>query len=277
MPANPTSPSALRKEPTIYSTIEVTRDDDALWLTLNRPEAMNSINPTMIAELDALLDEVERDPSVRCLVVSGRGRAFCSGTDLKASAAASEAPGNGQLELFESIGRIFDRIEALPMPTVAAIHGWVLSGGLELALCCDVIVAAESAQIGDFHARYGQVPGGGATVRLTRSIGARRTKYLMFSADVVTAATMLDWGLLAQVFPDDDRDKAVGALVAKLASRSPLGLRRMKELVDRGAEGPMAAALRSEQLLCGVHVLSADAREGLAAFQEKREPVFNGT
>jgi len=260
----------------MYSTIEVARDDDVIWLTLARPEAMNSINPTMLAELGALLDDVESDPSVRCLVVSGRGRAFCSGTDLKASAAAAAVPG-GQLTLFESIGRIFDRIAALPVPTVAALHGWVLAGGLELALCCDVIVAAEGTQIGDFHARYGQLPGGGATVRLTRSIGARRTKHLMFSADVVTAATMLDWGLLAQVFPDDDRDKAVGALVAKLASRSPLGLRRMKELVDRGAEGPMAEALRSEQLLCGVHVLSADAREGLAAFQEKREPVFDGT
>lgn len=260
----------------MYSTIEIDRDDDVIWITLNRPEAMNSLNPTMLTELEAVLDDVERDPSVRCLVVRGRGRGFCSGTDLKASAAAAEIPG-GQLALFESIGRVFDRIAALPMPTVAALHGWVLAGGLELALCCDLIVAAESTQIGDFHARYGQLPGGGATVRLTRSIGARRTKYLMFSADVMSAATMMDWGLVAQVVPDDDRDKAVGALVSKLASHSPLGLRRMKELVDSGSESPTATALRTEQLLCGAHVFSTDAREGLAAFQAKREPVFVGT
>jgi enoyl-CoA hydratase len=259
----------------MYTTIEVARDGDVIWLTLDRPEAMNSIDPTMLTELDAVLTDVEQDQSIRCFVVRGRGRAFCSGTDLKASAAAAEVPG-GQLALFEAIGRVFDRIAALRMPTVAAVHGWVLAGGLELALCCDLIVAAKTTRIGDFHARYGQLPGGGATVRLTRSIGARRTKYLMFSAEVMTAATMMDWGLVAQVVPDDERDEAVSALAAKLASHSPLGLQRMKELVDRAADSPITTALRAEQLLCGAHVLSADAREGLAAFQEKREPVFEG-
>ncbi len=169
------------------------------------------------------------------------------------------------------------RIEAFPLPTVAAVNGFAVAGGLEFVLCCDIVVAAETARFGDGHARYGLLPGGGGSVRLPRRIGLNRAKYLMLTADTVSAATMMEWGLVVEVVEDRRLDAAAAALARSLAEKSPLGLARMKALLHDGLEQPADVALRAEQLACLIHAGSSDMAEGLQAFSQKRTPRFTGS
>jgi enoyl-CoA hydratase/carnithine racemase len=143
-------------------------------------------------------------------------------------------------------------------------------------LCCDLVIAAQSARLGDAHANYGLLPGGGASVRLPRKIGPTRAKYLLFTGDFVPASELVASGLVNLVVPDGELETAVMDLAAKLASRSPLGLRRMKQLVNDALEQPIATGLRLELLASALHQHSHDMNEGLAAFQEKRPPAFDG-
>ena len=156
-------------------------------------------------------------------------------------------------------------------------RGLALAGGLELVLCCDLVVAAESAKIGDAHANYGLIPGGGGSVRLPRKIGPTRAKYLMYTGEFLDAAALERMGLVNQVVPDAALEETVAALAARLGEKSPLGLKLMKQLTDDGLEQPKDAALRNELMAIAVHSRSQDWAEGLAAFTEKRKPNFTGT
>jgi enoyl-CoA hydratase/carnithine racemase len=151
-----------------------------------------------------------------------------------------------------------------------------LAGGLELVLCCDLVLAAESAQFGDAHANYGLLPGGGGSVRLPRKIGPTRAKQMMFTGEMFPAATMRDWGLVNEVVPDADLPASVSSWLERLAAKSPIGLRQMKRLVDQGLQMSAAAALEFEQQVFAEHSFSQDRREGLAAFAERRKPRFTG-
>ncbi len=260
-----------------FSTLRFERRGAGAWIILDRPEVLNSVNPAMVADLDRALELVERDPAVRCVVVTGEGRAFSVGGDLKAAAELAAEQGDAATDRFlEAISRVLSRLEALPVPVIAAVNGFALAGGLEIVLCCDLVVAAENARFGDAHARYGLLPGGGGSVRLPRKLGANRAKYLMFTATQVTAARMMEWGLVAEVVPAAALAGRVEALVADLAGKSPLALKRMKRMIDDGLEQPLDQALRLEQTVCALHNLSHDRNEGLAAFNEKREPRFLG-
>jgi enoyl-CoA hydratase len=249
----------------------------AVWLRLNRPKAMNALSPALLDALDAAITQVAADASVRALVVTGAGRAFCAGADLS-SALDSLAAGEprGLLDFVARAESTFARLEALPIPVIAAVNGLALAGGLELVLCCDLVVAAESARFGDAHANYGLLPGAGSSVRLPRKIGATRAAHLLFTGETVTAAAMRDAGLVNDVTPDAELEGAVAKLVGAVAEKSPLSLRAMKQLVRDGLEQPMATALRVEQLAFASHVHSRDLREGLTAFREKRKPHFEG-
>ena len=246
----------------------------AMWIRLNRPEAMNSLNPQVLRELDLALDEAQRNAEVVCVVLTGTGRAFCAGADLKH--VRSEFDAVGSRDFLGEVERVFNRLERLPKPVIAALNGITLAGGLELLLCCDLVVAAASAVVGDAHANYGLLPGGGSSVRLPRVIGSTRAKYLLFTGDSLPAAKMQAAGLINQVVDDPLLEDACQAIADKMATKSPLGLRRMKALVDDGMDQPKDTALRLELLACEVHAMSDDQREGLAAFQEKRVPRFAG-
>lgn len=252
------------------------RRGSALWLRINRPEAMNSLNPDVVRALQAGLDLAEADLDVRCLVLTGSGRAFCAGADLKFVKQAGDEAGAGPSSFLDRVGELLNRIEAFPRPVIAAVNGLALAGGLETVLCCDLVIAAESARLGDAHANYGLLPGGGASVRLPRKIGPTRAKYLMFTGDFVPARELVESGLVNAVVPDDELEAAVSALVDKLSARSPLGLARMKQLVDDGLGQPVATGLRLELLASALHQHSYDMQEGLRAFQEKRAPAFIG-
>jgi len=245
----------------------------ALWLRLNRPDALNGISPEILAGLDAGLDRAEQDPEVRAVVLTATGRAFCAGADLAHVRRAVDHDG-GHQQFLHDAGRVLCRVEAFGLPVIAAVQGLALAGGLELLLCADLVVAAESARIGDAHANFGLLPGGGGSIRLPRRVGPARAKYLLFTGDARPARDFLDTDLVTLVVPDEELVGAVDGLVEKIARKSATGLRRMKELVADGMEVPQSVGLRMELQHSAAHERSDDFREGLAAFFDKRAPRF---
>jgi len=253
------------------------RRDGVGWVTLNRPEAMNSLNPQLIREFDQALTAAEEDPEVRVLVVTGAGRGFCAGADLKyVGGEIANSFDESLLAFLREIGAVFDRLEALPLPTIAAVNGLALAGGLELVLCCDLVVAAESAKLGDAHANYGLLPGGGGSIRLPRKIGPTRAKALLYTGEFLPAEELRACGLVNQVVPLDRLFGAVEQLAASISRKSPLGLRHMKELVAVAEDCDLVEGLKQERAAFAEYAQSEDIREGLAAFKEKRSPHFAG-
>lgn len=261
-----------------FEQIIVERRDDALWVILNRPLALNSLTPLLVREFGEALDLAESDPAIRSLVVTGAGRAFCAGVDL---IEVREGNDGQQLivgidALLHSIGTVFNRLERIQLPTIAAVNGIALAGGLELLLCCDLVIAVDTARFGDAHANYGLLPGGGGSVRLPRRIGTVRAKYLMMTGELAAAADMHDAGLLNKVVSTGELETTVAALAASLAEKSALGLAHMKRLVAHAEDLPLDEALKNELDAMATYSLSHDLREGLAAFGEKRKPQFIG-
>lgn len=256
-------------------SVSIERRGAALWALLNRPTAMNGLTPAIADGLDAAMETAVADPEVRALVVSGAGRAFCAGADLK-HLRSLEHDADAHLAFLRRVGSTFDMLERHPKPVIAAVNGVAVAGGLELLLCCDLAVAVESAVIGDAHANYGLLPGAGSSVRLARRIGMTRAKHLLFTGAIVPARDMVAAGLLNEVVADGDLDDAVQRLVDALAAKSPLGLSRVKQLTTDASESPVAVGLRTELLASELHRQSHDMHEGLAAFAEKRSPRFEG-
>jgi enoyl-CoA hydratase/carnithine racemase len=248
----------------------------ALWICLNRPEAMNAISPAVVSRIHSALEAAETDPATKAVVLTGVGRAFCAGADLKFIRGQAGGDGNAIGAFLRSVLGMMARLESFPRPVIAAVNGLALAGGLELVLCCDLVIAARSARLGDAHANYGLLPGGGASVRLPRKIGSGRAKYLLFTGESLSAEEFLGMGLVHRVVDDGDLRTATDELIAKFADKSSLVLRRMKALVDDGLEQPIATALRLELLASEAHAHSHDMKEGLEAFAEKRRPRFIG-
>jgi enoyl-CoA hydratase len=257
------------------SQVGLERRGAALWASLNRPDALNGLTPELIDGLDAALDAAAADAEIRVLVVTGTGRAFCAGADLKYLQSVEGDP-DAHMAFLRRVGATFDRLEAFGKPVVAAVNGIAVAGGLELLLCCDLAIAADDARIGDAHANYGLLPGAGSSVRLARRIGLTRAKRLLFTGALVPAGEMLAAGLLNEVVPAVELEDAVDRLVAQLAAKSPLGLERVKQLANDAVESPVAVGLRAELQASELHLHSHDMREGLAAFAGKRTPCFTG-
>jgi enoyl-CoA hydratase/carnithine racemase len=247
--------------------------DGVLWLKLNRPQALNALTLSLVGALTQAIQGAQRDPGVRVIVLTGEGRAFCAGADLKDPARANPDAG---AEFVKAIGTLTEVIEASGRPVIAAINGIAVAGGLELVLSCDLVIAAESARLGDAHSNYALFPGAGSTVRLPRKVGLNNAKHLMFTGDMRPAIEWKDMGLVSQVVADDGFLDAVSALAAKLAAKSPLVLARMKQALNDALDQPAPIALRYERALSNLHHFSADRVEGLAAFKEKRPPKFQG-
>jgi enoyl-CoA hydratase len=255
-----------------YEGVIIAVRSDAVWAQLNRPEALNALSPPVVAGLGRAIELAEELPAVRALVISAVGRVFCAGADLKFLQSSPEH----RAAFLRSVGELFSRLEACARPVVAAVNGLALAGGLELVLSCDLVYASESARFGDAHSNYGLIPGGGGSVRLPRRIGLNHAKYLMFTGETVPASSPVLSGLVNCIVPDGELDAAVEQLVQKLAAKSPLGLQRMKQLLNDAMEQSVATGLRLELAASDAHAMSADMQEGLAAFAEKRSPRFVG-
>src|ERR1700730_6787340 len=242
-------------------------------ITLNRPAQLNAISPELLEDLDRACALVEGDASVCAVTLTAAGRAFCAGADLRAVRELS--PDAARWSAFMGLWhRVFDRIEPLPVPVIAGVHGLALAGGLELLLVADLVVADEAARIGDQHANFGLVAGGGGSQRLPRLIGARRAKELMLLGGWLSAAEAMSWGLVNRVAPSGTLEAAVQEMAVSLAAKSAAAGRAVKLLVNRAGNDELERGLEMERHLVGEHMHSADAVEGLRAFAEKRTPVF---
>lgn len=259
-----------------HATLEVERRGAALWIRLNRPDVLNAISAAMMTDLQAVLDAAAAERDVRALVLTGAGRAFCAGADLTDVRDSSAGEGDALGRFLNAGLNTLRALERFPRPVIGAVNGLACGGGLELLLCCDVILAQENAKLGDAHANFGVLPGGGASYRLPRRVGAARAKLLMFTGELLPARDLLAWGLVDRVVAADHLETAAADLVAKLADKSPLGLARMKRLIDDGVCQDTDTALRNELVMMELHRHSHDYAEGLRAFAEKRKPTFTG-
>jgi enoyl-CoA hydratase/carnithine racemase len=250
--------------------------NSSAWIYLNRPKDMNSISKTMLIELKDAFAKAQADNNVRVVILSGKGKAFCAGVDLKGLLEDQKADKSAEPGLLDLCGQTYGFMEHFSKPLIAALNGITLAGGLELAMTADLIIAAENAKIGDAHANFGVLPGAGGAVKLPRKISINRAKYLLFTGDFISAAEMKEFGLVNQVVPNEELETTVQGLADKLAAKSPLGLSRMKQLVRDGLEQPLDVALRQELATLKVHTQSYDMSEGLKAFTEKRKPEFKG-
>jgi enoyl-CoA hydratase len=245
----------------------------ALWICINRPDALNALNAAVVDGIDLALDRALR-ADARCVVLTGRGRAFCTGVDLKVAGSLSEDPAP-LMAFVKRVCSLVERIERHPQPVIAAINGLTLAGGLELALACDVILASEDAKIADGHANYGLFPGAGGTVRLPRRVGINRALELLFTGDFATAVDLQRDGLINRTVAPGRLDDSVAELAATIARRSPEALARMKRTVRETIDMPLADALAREFAEFAEHMRGAAAAEGIAAFNQKRQPKFD--
>ena len=250
----------------------------AMLLTLARPECLNAIDSEMLGALDAAIDEIDADDSVRCVLVTGEGRAFSAGGDLE-KYIELQRDAVAFPKFVEELHRVFGRLRQLRMPSVALVNGVTAAGGLELLLACDFAIAARSARIGDGHLNFGQMGGGGVLSLLPRLIGWQRATELVFSGRFLSADESVEWGLVARVEEDAALRSAGLAFAESVARKSPLAVANAKRVMATAWEQrlPLDASLRLERETNADYCLSSeDAREGLAAFSEKRDPRFTG-
>jgi enoyl-CoA hydratase len=241
-------------------------------VTLNRPQALNALNRTLLTELGEALDALDADPQIGAIVITGSARAFAAGADIKEMAAMSavEMMTNGFSGLFARLARV-------GKPVIAAVSGFALGGGFELALLCDMIVAAESAKFGLPEVTIGVIPGGGGTQRLTRAVGKALAMEMILNNRHLSAAEAEKYGLVNRVFPNERYLDEALSLAADIAGRSPLSLRLAKEAINAAFEGSLSETLDDERRLFQLTFASEDQKEGMAAFLEKRKPTWKGT
>jgi len=244
-------------------------------VTLNRPKAMNALNLATLAAFERVLPEIAAQRETRVLVITGAGEAFCAGADLKEVMAGAAAE-PGQPDFLDRARDVFAQLAAFPKPVIASLNGLTVAGGLELAMCADLIVAADNAQIGDAHANFGVYPGAGGAAVLPRLLPLNVALYLLFTGKTLGAAEMKALGLVCEVHAPDRLADATLALAQQIAAKSPAALRRMKEVARASADKTRADALRHEQVMLREHLRSYDLQEGLRAFAEKRAPRFLG-
>lgn len=262
-----------------YEDVIVERDGAVAVVTLNRPQKLNAIRAQTAEELMAALEEAERDRQVRVVILAGAGgKAFCVGMDTAgfANPEGGEFERYAQRKRFNPANRLFRTAGDFLKPMLAAVEGYCLGGGLELALCADLIVAGETAEFGLPEARLGMMPGGGGTQRLPRRVGAARAKELIFTGDRVPAPRALAMGLVDRVAAAGGALAAAREMAAKIAENAPLPLMFAKQAVDRGAVLALADGLALETDLSQMLYFSDDRQEGLKAFAEKRKPNFGG-
>jgi enoyl-CoA hydratase len=242
-------------------------------LTLDRPDALNALNRALLERLDALLAELRKDPSLRAVVVTGEGRAFAAGADIAEMQDFTPAEG----EAFSRLGhRVFGALEELAVPTIAAVNGFALGGGCELAAACDWIYASEKARFGQPEVNLGILPGFGGTSRLARRVGVAWAKELVLTGAPITAGEALRIGLVNRVFEADSLLDAALAVAAMIAEKGPLAVAQAKRLLHEGQDADARVAHVMEQSAFGLAFASEDRKEGMAAFLDKREPKFQG-
>ena len=259
-----------------FATILFDLADGVATLTLNRPERLNSFTTEMHEEVAKAIGVVESDPAIRALLVTGAGRGFCAGQDLN----LREAAAGGEFDAGAAIDRYYNplvrRLKALKKPVIAAVNGPAAGAGANLALACDIVIAARSATFLQAFCRIGLIPDTGGTWFLPRLAGSARAMGMMLLGEPLPAATAAEWGLIWKVVEDDKLMEEARSLAAKLARGPTVGLGLIKEALNRSLESTLAAQLDAERDLQRIAARSPDFQEGVAAFLEKRPARFTG-
>ena len=243
-------------------------------LTLNRPDALNALSGALLTELGARIDAVARDPESRALIITGAGRAFAAGADIAQMREMTPLQG----EAFSRLGHdTFAKLEALPIPTLAAVNGFALGGGCELALACDFVYAAKRARFGQPEVNLGLLPGFGGTSRLVRRAGIAWAKELVLSGEPIDAETAQRIGLVNRVFDEIEPLLAAAfAMGETIAKKGPLAIAAAKRVMQEGQDADVRVAHALEQVAFGAIFATADRAEGMDAFLAKRAAKFSG-
>jgi len=243
------------------------------FVTLNRPTALNALNTPLRRDLKQCFTDLQADPDVRLVVISGGGRAFCAGADIKEWREPTSVVEDREERLQLNVWQAMSRCE---FPIIAAINGYALGGGFELAMCCDIRIASDQAQLGLTEVTLGIILGGGGTQRLPRIVGRGKALELILTGRRINAQEALRLGLVEQVVPHDQLKAAVEDLAQTIVSRAPLAVKYAKEAIVRGIELPLTEGLKVEAELYTLLRTTEDRMEGARAFQEKRPPQFKG-
>jgi enoyl-CoA hydratase/carnithine racemase len=242
-------------------------------IRLNRPAALNALNGAMMDELSTVIPALDADPAVRAIILTGSERAFAAGADIKEMAAKTFAEAVAE----DFITRNWEAVARCRTPVIAAVAGFALGGGCELAMMCDIVLAAETARFSQPEITLGIPPGAGGTQRLPRAVGKAKAMEMILTGRMIDAAEAERAGLVSRVVPADKLMEEARAVAAAIARLSPIAVQLAKELVDAAYETPLAQGVRQERRVFHAAFATEDQKEGMAAFIEKRKPVFRGS
>ena len=238
---------------------------------INRPDALNALNAEVGTLLARYMAQLSEAPQVRCIVITGNEKAFAAGADIK------EMAGLKPTDVIQhGIFKVWRAVAACPKPVIAAVNGFALGGGCELAMACDIIIAGESARFGQPEVKIGIIPGGGGTQRLPRAVGKYKAMRYLLTGDLFGAQAASDMGLLSEVVPDAEVEKRATDMASRIAGLPPLAVEHIKEAVLQGMDASLDAGLTLETKSIQLLFASDDQKEGMAAFVEKRKPKFTG-
>lgn len=255
-----------------YETIAVSKEGMIGIITINRPQAMNALSNKLVTELISALGEFERDDGVRCLVIAGSERAFSAGADITEMAGMTAV----QMTMSSHFFPLWDKVGRYPKPMVGALSGFVLGGGLELAMSLDVLVASETTQLGQPEIDIGVMPGGGGTQRLTRAVGKYKAMEMILTGKRIGAEEARTLGLVSRVVPKEAYLEEAKKVANEIASKSPVAIKLAKQAVNKAFEMGLGDGIDFERELFYLLFASEDAKEGMKAFLEKRKPEFKG-
>lgn len=259
------------EEPPLVSDVD---DDGVCTLTLNRPDALNSLNGPLVDALNGAVEEAQYDDDIRVVILAAAGeKAFCAGADLKERRRMSEKDVARRIDRYREV---FGGVAGLSKPTIAAVDGYAFGGGLELAMACDLRVVAEETKVGLTELRLGIIPGAGGTQRLTRLVGKARAKELIFTAARITGRRAAEIGLANYAVPSGEVLDRCRELAGEMLSSAPIALAQAKRAIDTGAEIDLESGLDFESTAYAVTIPTEDRKEGLEAFREGRDPEFQG-
>ncbi|TGN10364.1 enoyl-CoA hydratase/isomerase family protein [Leptospira ilyithenensis] len=253
--------------------LEIQKKTDYALVTIKRPEALNALNAELITEIGEAVKTLESDPSIRAFILTGEGKAFVAGADIAKMKEYGEKEGNQFSDLGQSV---FRKLELSPLVSVAAINGFSLGGGLELALACDIRYAVPGAKLGLPEVSLGLIPGFGGSQRLPRLIGVGRASELIFSGDMITADEGYRLGIINKIIAPEDLIAESEKLISTILTRGPLAIKAAKSAIRQGLEATLDKGMDWEKQLFGGLFANTESKEGLGAFLEKRKPNFGG-
>ena len=240
-------------------------------ITINRPDALNALNREVLTELDSAIEEVKKDENLRVLIITGAGRSFVAGADIKEMSTLNAIEARD----FSKLGiKVFRKIESLAIPVIAAVNGFALGGGCELSMSCDIRIASSKALFGQPEVGLGLIPGFGGSQRLQRLVGQGWAKYLIYSAENIKADKALEIGLVQDVVEVDKLEERVNELANNIAKQAPIAVKLSKEIINTGGQVDIDSALRVEEMAFGVVASTEDMKTGTQAFINKEKAEF---